>query len=314
MLSPDDIMAIKGVCASRVLDALAQPYRRCSRGYHLRSPWRTDAKASVSYIKTSSGLWHWTDFGTGQGGSHIDFVIKVLQMSYSSALYYLYSLYESSTISDKYMRQNTFSFSMPHKAQSVSCWEVNSVTDLDEPDMVKLKNYRHISSFPPSVIQKINFRHQQKKFSKECLCTPTLNGGYEVFTAEPSGVRGSFKTAIGKKDISLYVRTQKVIVAESMIDAISANHLIGNKDTSLVSLNTVHNKNVFLEYMSRNRGVFKYVLLALDNDMAGDTTREYLVPLLLKLEFEVYVLRYKYKDPNLQLIHSPESYSCEHIL
>lgn len=314
MLNPDDILIIKKICASRVLDALGQPYRRCSRGFTLRSPMRKDTKASISYIVTSRGIWHWTDFGTGQRGSHIDFVMKVLQISYVAALYYLQTLFQTSYLQAKQISMNNFYFSTPQKDQKQEIWEIDSVTELEDSDKNRLKHFRHIFTYVPSVIKKIRFRHKEKRFSKECLCCSTISGGYEVFTAEPSLVRGSFKTVIGKKDISVCIKNHKVIVAESMIDAISTNILIGSKEVSLVSLNTVHNKEIFIEYMLRNKSKFKYVLLALDNDHMGFQTREIMIPKLLKLGFDIYVLRYKYKDPNLQLIHNPNSYSCEHIL
>ena len=78
----------------------------------------------------------------------------------------------------------------------------------------------------------------------------------------------------------------------------------------MISLNGVCNINSMLKYLEYNKGKYQDILLALDNDIAGQKALSAIKEYINNYGSRTYIFKYKEKDPNMQLLKNPRDYSC----
>jgi len=100
-----------------LLDRLSIPVAKTRKGGNqlfILAPWRSEKEASVHCTRQSNGRWLWSDMGeAGQGGSIIDFVIRLKGGDTRDALRTLSSIYQGAlfdSIKPVDPNQNSFSF------------------------------------------------------------------------------------------------------------------------------------------------------------------------------------------------------------
>jgi len=252
---------------------------------HFRAVWRGDRKPSVSILQASDGVWIWNDHGSDEKGTNIDLFMKLYNVSYVQAV--------------KALREQTFSFSVA-KTQTNSTasgkkkkpeeWEILDTYELSEKTLNLFKVHRGIDAqyLKGAGVQQLLLLLDKKKFA---LCGhKNISGGWELYNAQ-----GSFKSATSK-DLTYIKRNKKtLIIAESLIDAVSCEQ-IKNETFDLLVLNTVEITNRAVTLLGDLKSYSK-IVIATDNDKAGKKTAGILFPACKAKT----VINFNYgqdKDPN----------------
>jgi hypothetical protein len=298
MLSAEDLDRLKTIHPQELADELGLDFRPTLRGGMLCATWRGEKKRSVSYLKSSRGQWYWRDFGTGEGGSHIDLIMKQMGVNYGQAIY---TLKEISDGNGSLLASPSFSFSLPFSKRSESSWGIESISSCRESYIQVLLDQRHLrsESIPLSKLKWITICHSKKKFRRKCYGIKNSSGGYELFSGYPSDHSLSFKSCCGPKDISIVNRSNgNWMVSESIIDAISAQELCKYQNISLISLNGVGQVERVGRFLSKYRCRIETLILALDHDPAGEVAQQKIIKYCLSFKISFDVLNYSGKDPN----------------
>jgi hypothetical protein len=298
MLSAEELRRLKSIPPSDIANALGIDFRPTIRGGMLPAIWRGENHSSVSYLKSSQGHWYWTDFGTGEGGSHIDLVMKQLSMSYIQAIYQLKKIcHGNSTV----VPPTTFSFSLPFSKSSKSSWEIIGVRSCDPSDVHVLEAQRHLTPemIPLDKLKWISISHREKTFQRQCYGIKNSSGGYELFSGYTSSHSLSFKSCCGKKDISVINRgAEHWVVSESLIDAMSAQQIYEGSSLSLISLNGVTQVDRVGAFLSKYHSRIERLVLALDHDSPGEIAQEKIIGFCKQFRISFEILNYTGKDPN----------------
>jgi hypothetical protein len=298
MLSIETLRHLKSVQPHELAKGLGIDFKPTFRGGMMSATWRGEKQSSVSYLKSSQGQWYWTDFGTGEGGSHIDLIMKAFNINYTQAIYQLQKVCDQNV----HTRAPThFSFSLPFSKLSNSSWVIISIRPCNIIDIHVLQTLRHLSRqiIPLEHLKWITLRHNKKGFTRQCYAIKNSSGGYELFSGYPSGHTLSFKSCSGPKDISVINRgVQKWVVSESIIDAISTQQIYGDSILSLISLNGVTQVSRLKAFLTKYHSKVRNLIIALDHDEAGEVARKKVVEICESLNILFEVLNYTGKDPN----------------
>ena len=219
MLSSEELKSLKSIHPHTLADKLGLSFQSTVRGGMLPATWRGEKHNSVSYLQSSQGHWYWTDFGTGEGGSHIDLIMKQFGLNYTQAIYRLRNICNEDIPATSPIN---FSFSLPFSKASKLCWDIKSMRPCGVSDLHVLETQRHLDSqtIPFNSLKWLTIFHPYKKFSRQCYGIKNSSGGHELFSGYSSSHALSFKSCCGKKDISVINRnTRDWVVSESLIDA-----------------------------------------------------------------------------------------------
>ena len=243
--------------------------------YH--SPLRDDSTPSfkVDYHKN---LWY--DFGTGEGGTFIDLVMKIQRCDFITAL--------------KHIEQNqplhSFSFHGKENYIEKSKIEITSIAPITNPALL---NYAEQRVIPQSIIKEHCKEVRYRIRDKEYFAIGFKNdvGGYEL--------RNRYFKGCTSKDITtLHTGSDSCLVFEGFIDALSFLTMKGitqfKQDT--VILNSVVNLPKAEKFITSHNKVYAF----LDNDEAGRTITARLKNICKSLsdQSDFYA---KYKDLNAYL-------------
>ncbi len=260
--------------------------------------WRGEKHSSVSYLESTQGHWYWTDFGTGEGGSHIDLIMKQFGLSYSQAIYKLKDICDEQT---PVIVSRNFYFPLPSSRASKLSWEIQFMRPCGTKDVQVLKTQRHLDSrkIPLDSLKWMGISHPYKKFHRQCYGIKNSSGGYELFSGYSSNHALSFKSCCGRKDISVINRnTRDWVVSESLIDALSVMKLVDHSALSVMSLNGVGQINRAGAFLAKYHSRVDRLIVALDHDHAGKIAQEKMVSFCEELKISFEILSYSGKDPN----------------
>jgi hypothetical protein len=298
MISPEELQRLKSIHPHELANRLGVEFKPTIRGGMMAATWRGEKQSSVSYLKLAQGQWHWTDFGTGESGSHIDLVRKQLGMSYVQAIYQLQKIcYGNSTM----VTPTVFSFSLPFSKPSKLSWQIREVRSCQTSDVRVLEDQRHLilEMIPLERLKWITIEHQEKTFQRQCYGIKNSSGGYELFSGYASSHSLSFKSCYGKKDISVINRgTGHWAVSESIIDAMSVQQMYGESLLSLISLNGVTQVDRAGEFLSKYHSRIERLVLALDHDPPGEMAQKKMIRFCKQFNISFKILNYTGKDPN----------------
>ena len=298
MISGEELQRLKSIHPHELANGLGVEFRPTLRGGMLPATWRGEKHHSVSYLKSERGQWHWTDFGTGEGGSHIDLVMKCLSMNYVQAIYQLRKL-----CGDRMpiTTPTRFSFSLPFSKPSKFSWEIRSSRTCVSSDAHILETHRYLKSevIPLSKLKWMTMAHREKGYIRQCYGIKNSSGGHELFSGYPSSHSLSFKSCCGKKDISVIHRgSGHWVVSESIIDAMSVQQMHESSRLSLISLNGVHQVERLGAFLAKYHLRIDRLILALDRDSAGALAQEKIIVFCERFNISFEVLNYTGKDPN----------------
>jgi hypothetical protein len=301
VLDLDTLRIIKSVHPHELANLLGIDYKPTVRGCMMPAVWREDKCYSVSYLMSPTGQWYWTDFGTGDRGSHIDLIMKSYDMSYSQSIYRLRDILQQ-RLSQR--PPTPFSFSLP-PVENHSSWSIHSIKPCSNAHIKVLEEERQLNptAIPMSHLKWLKIFHIKKKFYRTCYGIKNSSNGHELFSGHPSSSRLGFKSCLGKKDISVINRKVGAwVVAESIIDVMSVQQMHNESKLSMISLNGVHQISRLKMFLDKYHDRIDELIIAMDHDSSGESAQEKIIEHCQNLKMDHRVLDYTGKDPNEALI------------
>jgi hypothetical protein len=225
------------------------------------SPLREEKNPSFS-VGYYNGKWRWRDWATGEHGNIIEFVKKFYNVDFKEAIRILKKEVAPS-VPDKPLQKSNDKYS--------------------DKDWVKKMYQRAIRNLGKADLRKIErfFEGKKVKYYKEMGAILYFSKTYKkVYVAIPlpspdnivglecRELNGDHRISLGHKDVWLFKRdVSKILVTESVLDALAGEIFLKDKEISLCSINGVGN-------IERIKGVIdtlkpKKVIFALDNDKPG---------------------------------------------
>jgi hypothetical protein len=300
-----ELHAIKHVPMTRVLERLNIECTQSGGNTMFRAVWRGEQRASVSIRQAADGVWVFVDHGCGKKGTNIDLVMLANEWPYRRSIQWLRTQFVGSTT-----QRTFFSFpkpttpvsqGSPHvpNAEPVSGWKILAVKPVgrflhafERERTLKRADLRSAN------IQELHLLNPRSQKRFWIAGHQNLQGGWELFSPYP----GRFKTCIAPKGFSWVKGNVNIlIVAESMIDAVSAKKM-SCVHADLLSLNSTRlAKRAGLAFRKRKRR-YDRIILALDNDAAGRNACEVLKSYLCEMG-SIEEMTYDYgSDPSEELI------------
>ncbi len=221
-------------------------------GYALyKSPFRDEKTASfkVDYLQN---LWY--DFGSGEGGSIIDLVMKMQQCNFIQAKQFL----------QKQINQNIETYQHPYISTNASIsvnnsLSVTAVQPLENPKLLAFLQSRKINTDTAKTICK-EIHYQIGGRNYFAIGFPNDAGGYELRNPQ-------FKGCVPPKEITTFNRnTSSVHLFEGFMDYLSLLTLQAKQpNVSAVVLNSITNLEKAIPFLSKHKKINAF----LDNDEAG---------------------------------------------
>ncbi len=273
----EEIQAIKELDPEAILSDLGIPYTRRPSYYECQAVWRGDRNPSLS-VFNDKGVWRWKDHSTGESGTWIDLVMKVMNCDYVDAVRYLRENFLYSSSQSRKPQQPEKPEQKQEATQGI--WILQEIRELPLSKEIKTFLYRTrgIKHFPTWL----------KQIEYETMNSYTG----EIITRTGFGIKdiaGNYHIRYARQDSKIKERVlrqnhdegttyslikrngKKAVVVEGFIDGIRADELI--PDADLIILNGVENWKKAIEPLKR----YDEIYLALDNDDAGRKAEQEIV-------------------------------------
>lgn len=227
------------------------PKRETSQAYFYLSPFRNETKSS---FKVDKKLNVWFDFGSGNGGSIIDLVMQLENVSFKQALHIIENLPSS-----------TF-FSFHRQKNKSSVISIKHVQSLQNKALIQYAESRKIPYLiAKEYVKEVYFTLNNKK--QFALAFENQKGGFEL--------RNKFwKGATSPKFYTLIKgsKSDKLTVFEGFFDFLSALvHFNATRPKyDCIVLNSTVNLKYILPEVSNYSKIFSFM----DNDTTGQSALE----------------------------------------
>lgn len=222
----------------------------------IKSPFNPNEKTPSFKIHTIKNIWY--DHSQGFGGTIIDLVKQLHNLSTSDALRHLSSSSDNLSFSPV-----ALSFS-PAKKEDSQKQTITKIQSLQNPALIKYLKTRKINiRIAAKYLQEIYYSQNDKRFF--ALAFKSDAGGYEIRNAH-------FKGCIGTKSITTIqsqTPTNKVSIFEGFMDFLSA--LTYYKTAAFKNDVIVLNSAALVNTLEINS--YEVVYLFLDNDKAGQKAK-----------------------------------------
>ena len=225
------------------------PVRKTEKEAWFLSPFRSETQAS---FKVSLKKNYWIDFGTFEGGSTIDLVMKMENCSVKEALERL-----SGNMDHFSFHRRSNPTKTEHKANPI---EIIEVKEIEHQALQNYLSSRKISTKTArKLCKEIHYRIGGRKYF--AIGLRNRSGGWELRNRY-------WKGSTSPKDVSMIgKRFKKLAITEGMFDMLTLMELIpdiGNSHDLLI-LNTT----AFVKRMTTEIGEYENVELFLDRDKTG---------------------------------------------
>jgi hypothetical protein len=218
------------------------------------SPFREDVNAS---FKVDYQLNIWYDFGTGDGGSIIDLVMKMENCSFHEA---------ANKLEKEYVGINPDSFSFHRNEKDEPTIVIQNILPITHPKLIAWVRERKIDlNLANSYCREIHYQIRDKNYFSVGFGND--KGGYEL--SNPP----NFKSCISPKEITTFKKGQNLcLVFEGFWDFLSYLTLqkIEKSKHDIVVLNSTANISKAMVFLKSHKEVYCY----LDNDESGRKTTE----------------------------------------
>lgn len=234
-----------------------------------KSPFRDEQTASFK-VDYKANLWY--DFGTGEGGSIIDLLMKMQQCNFIQAIKHL----SKENHSFFFQREDS---SNEKTAKTLS---ITAIKPLKNPKLIVFLQNRKIDiNIAKSFCKEVHYQIGGRNYF--ALGFANDAGGYELRNPQ-------FKGCIPPKEITTFDRkTTTVHLFEGFMDYLSLLTLqTGRADVSAVVLNSVNNLEKAIPFLSKHSKINAF----LDNDEAG----KLVLQKLQKLKLPVADISKRYAD------------------
>ncbi len=263
----EELEAIKNIPPEVIFEDLGIEYKVVSRRLCIYAPWRDEKKPSVYIERKENGHYVWKDFGSDEGGTWIDFFMKLNDWGYVETVKYLREHYlgVDTELAKEVERKSSFSFgSRKYEILQVKEEEVS------HPVLKRYLRKRGITKIP-EWLKELHYTLKDKETGEEkhyfALGVKTLSGSWIL--RNPL-MKLNLTTKEGQEHTFAYISQgqRKLYITEGMFDALSLYQLKGKEDFDLIILGGVGNaKKLF------NKGVlylYDQIIVATDRDEAGE--------------------------------------------
>lgn len=292
-LRKQEIEAIKRINPRHILADLNAKIAVEGRDYILaHAPYRIDENPSLNYFLNSRGHWIWKDMADGKAGSHIDLYIRTKNMTYLDAVRYLreklkeWELTQEMTHERKRERKEERENDQAKEKRKIDRVEERP---LSEEHRRIIREERGYDKIPPN-IKTIEVYAGGRKFSVYGM--RDMNGNYVVRT---KGTQEKRNIKLSDKGMTITLfrgqNQDRIAVVEGIHDYMALYQKYGDRISYLI-LNSVNHTDRAIEYLKNSR--HKQILLALDNDTAGEKAKEKLINALR--DKEIWIAKYQGKD------------------
>lgn len=253
-------------------------------GYGMyKSPYREERTASLK-VDYTKNLWH--DFGSEEGGSIIDLVMKMQNCSFIQAIDILKN-YDNKGISES--NENSFCFhrdttSLKNDKPGIT---LINVKPLEHPKLLAFLDSRKVNlSIAKTYCKEVHYQIRGRNYYAVGFVND--QGGYALRNPY-------FKNCVAPNHITSFDREADTVdLFEGFIDYLSLLTMQPEQEkNSAVVLNSVNNLEKSLQFLSKHKQINAF----LDNDNAGKRVVEKLQQ--LQLPINDYSKSYsQYKDLN----------------
>lgn len=281
-----DLQYIKAIPIGDYLHACGIEPAKLYNGYALyHAPYREDPNASLK-VDFRQNLWH--DYGTSQGGSIIDLVMRMRGCSTYEAMAHLAERKAITLASSSFHRETHTGQIRGEQRPS----NVRRILFISEELPLYLQNYlREVRRIDLAVaspyLRHIRYEVGGREYS--AIGFANRAGGYELRDDK------TFKGTIAPKDISLIAgeaNNAPHCIFEGFMDFLSLLTMKGKETAPCLVLNSVSNLPRAIAYLYEN-GI-DFVRAFLDNDEAGRKALHSLQSAGIKVEdMSQYYARYK---------------------
>ena len=248
-----------------------------------KSPYREERTASLK-VDYNKNLWH--DFGSEEGGSIIDLVMKMQNCSFIQAIDILKN-YDNKGISES--NENSFCFhrdttSLKNDKPGIT---LINVKPLEHPKLLAFLDSRKVNlSIAKTYCKEVHYQIRGRNYYAVGFVND--QGGYALRNPY-------FKNCVAPNHITTFDRDADTVdLFEGFIDYLSLLTMQPEQEkNSAVVLNSVNNLEKSLQFLSKHKQINAF----LDNDNAGKRVVEKLQQ--LQLPINDYSKSYsQYKDLN----------------
>lgn len=256
-----DLQHIKAIPIADYLHACGiEPAKRYN-GYALyHAPYREDPNASLK-VDFRQNLWH--DYGTSQGGSIIDLVMRMRGYSAYEAMAHLAGRKAAPLAPSSFHHEAR----IEQKRDELRTSDTRRILSISETLPLYLQNYlreaRKIDlAMASPYLRHVRYEVGGREYS--AIGFPNRAGGYELRDDK------TFKGTIAPKDISVIAgetHNAPLCIFEGFMDFLSHLTMKGKETTPCLILNSVSNLSRAIAYL-HEKGLDS-VRAFLDNDQAG---------------------------------------------
>lgn len=264
-LHPDVIFADLGI--SKV--------KRVGHRLNIYAPWREEKEPSV-FIEQKGNHWLWKDFGTGRGGTWIDFFMELYGWDYVETVRYLRERYLG--IDTELMREieqrkdidDSFSFgSRNYELLKLETKPVN------HPALKRYLEERGIKKIP-EWLKEVHYwtRDKETREIKKyfALGVQTVTGSWILRSAlkDEKKAKLNLRTSDKQEHSFAYIQndSKKLVIVEGLFDALSVYQIARRSDFDLVILSGTGHTKKLLKSEILNR--YEEIIIATDFDKAGE--------------------------------------------
>ena len=277
-----DLQHIKAIPIADYLHACGIKPTKRYNGYALyHAPYREDSNASLK-VDFRQNLWH--DYGTSQGGSIIDLVMRMRGCSAYEAMAHLAEGKATTLALSSFHRETTIT--TPNSTST------RHILSISEALPLHLQNYlREVRKIDLAVaspyLRYVRYEVGGREYS--AIGFANRAGGYELRDDK------TFKGTIAPKDISVIVgeaHNAPLCIFEGFMDFLSLLTMKGKETSPCLVLNSVSNLPRAIDYL-HEKGIDS-VRAFLDNDQAGRNALQTLCSAGIKVEdMSRHYARYK---------------------
>ena len=229
--------------------------------FYIHSPFRAEKTPS---FKINPVLNTWYDFGTGEGGTILDLIMKLENKDTKEAVKRLKELAGDTTSNSffSFPQQNTFN----NQSNKIIDYEIKP---LSNKALIKYLQERKISlQASKQHLKEIYYKVNNKNYFG--LAFRNNSKGYEIRNKY-------FKGAVGTKDITTIMNAEEkkkeCVVFEGFMDFLSYLTIKSSTNKDFIILNSVSLVDKSIQIIKQ----YNHIFLALDNDNAGDIATQKII-------------------------------------
>jgi hypothetical protein len=229
------------------------------------SPFREEKEPSFT-VRYYKGRWEWKDWGTGEAGDIIDLIQKCYKTDFVGAMTILLTeefpdeMYRKQQAAEEEDKAKKMDYARRTYLKSLKC---NSIEVVRKYFADKGVQYH----YPMNCAIVTSFK-EHKSFVAIPIPNPEHVRGLECRERN-----GAERKTLGVKTLWFFKRNPgKLLVTESVLDALAGEVVLDDKDISLCSANGVGNIEKLADLLKQHP--FGKVYLALDNDAPGRKAEE----------------------------------------